>query len=272
MLIVVYKENDRNFQKAYHRILTGWMMTLSLLGLLILTVCVQASPTVNMNDLLNHSSFSTTQESTKFFRFVTPELVGIGIEGARPHIASAISNSSQANAVKFLPTVPTAVLMVLVGFICVSLVRDRRVWLTVLSATLWINQAGIRTVPQLASHLCPRTHTGRYSATGTIAFYPIEDTDRARCDIEGTKYISLLNYLAGIPDSKRLLQRFRQANSINILAQRKNHFGHSRLLTKNSSFSTIPLICHFVLITGHFVYFKPAFIFQILSRGPPQTA
>ncbi len=272
MFVTVSKERSRNFQKTYQRMLTGWMLALPLLGSLVLTACVQASPTTNMNDLLSHSSFSITQEPTKFLRFATPELVGIGIETVRPHIASAISNSSQADAVKFLPAVPTAVLMVLIGFLCVSLVRDRRVWLTALSAILWIGQAGIRTVPQLASHLCPRTHAGKYFASGAADLYLLKNTDRARCDIEDTRYISLLNYLAGIPDNKRLSWHFCQADHANILAQCKDHFRQSKLLTTNSLFSIILLTCRLVPITELFVYFKPAFIFQTLSRGPPDVA
>lgn len=272
MLIAIYKERDRQFQKAYPRMLTGWMLALSLWGSLVLTTCVQASPTTNMNDLLSHSSFSITQEPTKFLRFVTLELVGIDIETVRPHIASAISGSSQTDAVKSLPAVPTAVLMALIGFLCVSMVRDRRVWLAALSAILWTGWASIRTVPQLASHFCPKTHAGKYFATGAADFYLLKNTDHAHCDIEDTRYISLLNYLAGIPDNKRLSQHFCQAGHANILEQCKDRFRQSKLLTTNSLFPIILLTCRLVPITELFVYFKPAFIFQTLSRGPPETA
>ena len=271
MFVTVSKERGRKFQKAYQRMLTGWMLALPLLGSLALTVCVQASPTTNMNDLLSHSSFSITQEPTKFLHFVTPELVGIGIETVRPHIASAISNSSQADVVESLPAVPTAVLMTLIGFLCVSLVRDCRVWLIVLSAILWTGRAGIRTVPQLASHFCPRAHAGKYFALGAADFYLLKNTGRARSDIEGTRYISLLKYLAGIPDNKRLSQHFCQAGHANILAQCKDNFRQSKLLTTNSLFLIILLPCRLVPITELFVYFKPAFIFQTLSRGPPDV-
>jgi hypothetical protein len=274
MPVTVYKEGNKKFQKMCRRTLTGWMMAMSLLGLLVLTPCLQASPTINMSDngLLSHSSFSITQEQAKSLCFVDPELVGIGIELLRPNIASAISSSFQANTVKSLPAVPTAVLMVLIGFLCVSLVRDCRIWLAALSAILWTGQAGIRNVTQLANHLCPTTQASKNFAREAADFYLLKNADRARCDIENTKYIGLLNYLAGIPDSERFSRRLCQPDSTNVITQCKDLFRQSKLLTKNSLLSINLPICRFVPIIEFSVCFKPAFIFQTFPRGPPETA
>ena len=45
--------------------------------------------------------------------------------------------------VKRLPAAPAAVAMTLVGFLCVSLARDRRVWLGLACGLIWLAQAGV---------------------------------------------------------------------------------------------------------------------------------
>ena len=60
-------------------------------------------------------------------------LVGITAEFLKPPSYFACSPSAPIQA-KLLPAVPAALLMVLTGFLCVSLVKDRKAWLAVLAA------------------------------------------------------------------------------------------------------------------------------------------
>jgi hypothetical protein len=214
---------------------TGWMMALPVMVLLVSTTCLQAAPTTNIsdNDLLGHSGFSITQGQRKALPIVTPGPDGIGIKTAGPHIAFAMPGNSRTDTVRYSPAMPTAVLMVLIGFLCISLVRDRGVWLTALSAILWISWAGIRSLPQLASHFSPKPHADKYFAPRAAEFYLLKNIDRT---------------------------------------QREDHHRQFKLLTTKSLFATILLTCCLVPITRCIIYFKPAFIFKNLSRGPPQTA
>lgn len=70
---------------------------------------------------------------------------------------------SPSFGVKSLPAVPKTLLMVVTGFLCVSLVKDRRVWLSVVAALLWLGQAGLTTLPQLAWHLLGKKHVPRHA-------------------------------------------------------------------------------------------------------------
>jgi hypothetical protein len=58
--------------------------------------------------------------------------------------------SSPAIATKSLPAVPGALLMVVVGFVCVSVVRDCRAWLAVATCLLWAGQSGFSLLPRVA--------------------------------------------------------------------------------------------------------------------------
>ena len=106
-----------------------------------------------------------------------------------------------ATGVKSLPPVPGTLLMVLVGFVCVSLVKDRRAWLAALAGLLCATQAGFSLLPQLALHLAGKRQ-GEQQSSALCAARSCEPRHpcRLRSDIEGTYYIGLLCHLAGIPD------------------------------------------------------------------------
>jgi hypothetical protein len=72
--------------------------------------------------------------------------------------AIGVKLTSYPSQIKSLPAVPGALLMALAGFLCVSLVRDRRIWLT---AILWVAHVGLATLPQFASHLNAKKQAGQ---------------------------------------------------------------------------------------------------------------
>ena len=72
--------------------------------------------------------------------------LGVAILGLPGIHTNSTSSSSPA---KSLPAVPGALLMALAGFLCVSMVRDRRIWL---AAILWLAHASMATLPQFGSH------------------------------------------------------------------------------------------------------------------------
>jgi len=151
---------------------------------------------------------------------------------------------------KSLPAVPGALLMVLTGFLCVSLVKDRKVWLAALAGLLWLGQAGIQAVPQLALRLSHRNHTEQQlSAVLTYPYY-LENSNRLRSDIEGTQYIGLLHHLAGIPQDTMSFP------------------SPSAIISERYSLNLL-LNC-LTLKIEQFICFSPAFIFENLPRGPPE--
>jgi hypothetical protein len=132
-------------------------------------------------------------------KFYNPRLARVAAEIFKP---PAITNLYSSNtSVKSLPAVPGTLFMVLAGFLCVSLVNDRRAWLAVLAGLLWLGQTGFAALPQLASHLLSKKQIQQSVAGGQNLIYvsELDGSYRLRSDLEGTQYIGLLRHLAGIP-------------------------------------------------------------------------
>jgi hypothetical protein len=194
-------------------------------------------------------------------------LTNLGREFLQPPASLAGLSNEQDNPVKRLPAVPTAMLMGLMGLICVSLVRDRRIYLAALAALLCAGYAGLRAVPQLGLNLCHRAHTNHHLWARPTQPYLLENVTRPRCDIEGTRYIGLLHHLAGMPNStvSQLCCRLRHSN----ISQTKDKFSAPQ-------FAIMRLLSYLIQATNcstpiseRFVCLTPAFIFHNFSRGPP---
>ena len=220
--------------------------------------------------------------------FSNSRLAAIGAEILKP--PPDFTDFSPAET-KTLPPVPATFFMVLTGFLCVSFVKDRRVWLATLAGLLWAGQAGFQAIPQLASNISKK-HIQRKSPVNTACLYRVEDFYRLRSDIEGTQYIGLLRHLAGIPAgtmslplpasllSLRVQRAFsleRNRSRSNLVASLKRvvsartgssagvpHFA----ITYFSSLLNPAVICP-AARTEQNTYFSPAFIVQQLPRGPP---
>jgi hypothetical protein len=195
------------------------------------------------------------------------KLADIGREFRTPPVISTnliivASAAERLPYAKSLPAVPKALLMALTGFLCVSLIKDRRVWLAVLTGMLWLGQAGIQALPQLASRLSYRNYIEQQSSSKLYPYY-LEDFSRLRSDIKGTRYIGLLYHLAGIPNIGLIRDsRFSQASSVNK--------PQPALISKQ--YTPNPLFKCWTYQARQHIRFSPAFIFQNLPRGPPKQA
>ena len=163
---------------------------------------------------------------------------------------------------KSLPAVPGALLMGLTGFLCVSLVKDRRFWMAAFTGLLWAGQTGIQALPHLAVHFSNRSHIEQQFDTELTYQYKLENS-RLRSDVEGTQYIGLLHHLAGIPD--RTMSPFSQKSS-----QTEDEF-------RTPLFAVRGFFSHLILENKclaakveQIIFFSPAFIFDNLARGPPK--
>jgi hypothetical protein len=173
--------------------------------------------------------------------------------------------------------------MVLTGFLCISFVRDRRVWLAALAGLLWAGQAGIHAVPQLAMYVYRRAHADKQFSALLNRSHLLENTNRLRCDIEGTRFIGLLHHLEGIPAGKSGLTT-KQTGRINTSSlERMSLFARQRAYalgtgkTRTVSIPAIlpskcclePLLSCFTARVEQHIRFSPAFFFDNLARGPP---
>jgi hypothetical protein len=174
-----------------------------------------------------------------------------------------------------LPAVPAAIFIALIGFLCVSFVKDRRVWLAALAALLWAGQAGIQAVPQLALRLSHRNHNRQQLDTKLAYPYYLNNSSRRRSDIEGTQYIGLLHHLAGIPDSTMsllLLQESREVTTqlcYRLNPSKNTSSFQSQFAFLSEQYGLNSLFNCLAARVKQFISFSPAFIFENLARGPP---
>lgn len=260
--------------------------------LLFAASVANAAPTIsNCNRNVTDCTVSSTldvhtpvvSEVTRITEYGDSPLATVAVEFLKPPAGFTDLAVSSPIQVKSLPAVPGALFMALTGFLCVSLVKDRRVWLTVLAGLLWAGQAGAQALPQLALHLCHRTHTTQRLSARPTQFYLLEDTARARSDIEGTRYIGLLHHLAGIPHAKSAFTNRRPAALITLSQHRQKVLGRAFSNPNKNTFHSptaiIPeqyslnLLSKCLASTAEqFIFFSPAFIFAQLPRGPPLLA
>ena len=203
-----------------------------------------AAPTLS---LISDASHIESYEINQIGEPTNSHLASVAAEFLKPPAATDLQALSIS--AKSLPAVPGALFLGLTGFLCVSLVKDRRVWLAALAGLLWLGQAGFAALPQLASHLCSKKQIQQQSATGgqSLTYVSqLEGSFRLRSDIEGTQYISVLHHLAGIPNPGKIL---------------------AAIIFESYNFNLL-LKCSAVR-TEQIVSFSPAFIFARLARGPP---
>jgi hypothetical protein len=194
--------------------------------------------------------------------------------------------------VKSLPPVPGALFLGLAGFLCVSVVKDRRVWLTALAGLLWLSQAGFSSLPKFLSHIRSKKQIQHQFPASLIYVSELEGSYRLRSDIEGTQYIGLLRHLAGIPTFSMSLPL--PVNSLSLRAQRafspeRSRRGSNLTLLPNGLVSaqnkykfrlphltTGMLVLHLIrtsfcsaLKNKQLFPFSTSFIFGHLARSPP---
>jgi hypothetical protein len=240
-----------------------------LLPLLVLSVA-NAAPTVSS---YNNGIVSAVLPTSNAHITSVPEVIQVD-ELSDFHLARAAAEflkppptftGSEATPVgaKSLPAVPGALLMGLTGFLCVSLVKDRRFWLAALTGLLSVGQTGIQAVPQLAMHFSHRNHIEQQFDAELTYPYTLENS-RLRSDVEGTQYIGLLHHLAGIPPDGKM----------SLLSQESGQTGDEFRAPQFAIIGLSPLLnpalnCLAAKVE-RIIYFSPAFIFDNLARGPPK--
>ena len=177
-----------------------------------------------------------------------------------------------------LPAVPAAISMTLCGFLCISFVRDRRAWLAMAARILWLGQTGIAAVPELTHRICSRIATSTSSPAGLQKPDIVFSSDSLTGNAQSTRFIGLLRKLEGIPDHNfGVLSIHTQSikaaggefdNAGRQLSSARKHNVPSQAFATQTNQHNAQIRCP-ASAAEHFIVFKPAFIFQNLSRGPP---
>lgn len=256
--------------RSGEKLLTHSVALLCSLLLLALVIVVNAAPTVTPISAGTVTSPApddgdthvTLAEAPHFTDYSNSTISELAEKFLAPPDASAASIPDRA---KTLPAVPATLLMVLTGFACVSLVRDRRVWIAALAGLLWAGQVGVQNLPKLAQRFAHTNHNARQASSSKLArSRQLETFGRSRADIEGTRYVALLHYLAGIPNGSTV-SLFENTSRKNLDISGPVQYA----LTHLPVFAARPIRA-LAAEAAQFTYFSPAFIFQNLARGPPE--
>jgi hypothetical protein len=245
------------------------------LVLLVVAATVEAAPSIGSADAkvvalavspTSYTESSAVDEVELLISTNNPALSHIAADLLKPP-AELTSRTALPSGIKPLPAVPAALFMALTGFLCVTLVRDRKVWLAIVTTLLWAGQVGITALPQkcrvcIAHHLNKRWPVPILPSLG-------ERISRLRSELEGTGYIGLLHHLEGIPDAKRntiLDSRFSMLDEYRV-----SNIKHTspQFASAISRTCFIPVLNCLSYEVRQFICFSPAFIFNSIPRSPP---
>ena len=206
-------------------------------------------------------------------------LADVGRQILMPSRSLLDSTPFQQSSIRPLPALPGAILMGAIGFLAVTMVRDRKFWLSIFAGLILLTQAGMQNVPKLTNRLaCGWLPVKRHTASVSDIF----NSDRSSWPVgsfECTHYVGLLHRLAGSHEQ----------NGVFIdVTRRNNTWDRAYRLTSDAaqlcSSAVVSLTLPAILENYYGLspslpyraerpeplkYFSPAFIFANLPRGPP---
>ena len=249
--------------------LGGRRKTFTVVVLLFAASAVSAYPTVSPDRPVITTSSSIDCATGVVAYNLVPNTACDQMSGLAKAILRPPFSDSRPTAGRCLPVVPPALMMVLTGFMCVSLIRDRKVWLAVLAGLLWVGQTGINSLPELTSRLSRKVHTCQPADATIAATYRLGGYYYPDGYSEEIRYTGLLHYLAGIPRDIGILTNncttfTRYFPSVPDKDTRVLHHAIVRAQLALSKLSSC-----LASGTRQFVCFTPAFIFCSRPRGPP---
>ncbi len=270
---------------------SGWSQQI-ITSAIVLSLCVgaAASPTViedRDTSFVAVGAVDTVDSAALVVAgFIEPacsELVDAGRVLYQPFDVFGGSTTSRNN-IRKLPAVPGAVLLGLTGFLCITLVRDRKTYLAILIAMVSLSQQGIYAVPELAVRFGHAGHIAKHSLEAkshdvylpNIAFWGQDSQER--------NFFGLLRRLAAVPG-----HHTHTFTSISINRGGNKRFKGGLLLLEEpglfcASKKAIPSVPAVPSIQSsltpltefpaerftHTIPFSPAFTFTRLARGPPR--
>ncbi len=142
-----------------------------------------------------------------------------------------------------LPALPTAVLMVLTGFICVTLVKDHKTWHAAFATLLWISCAVFQIVPRLHLRLPNFVHAHVKYNHQIYELFSTDNSQTVACSRSRKRFA--------------LLRLVNSTDNDNI----SNAAIHSR--------DAEPPLLKFIFKPKQFICFSPEITFDSIPRGPP---
>jgi hypothetical protein len=210
-------------------------------------------------------------------------LADIGVELLKAPSADAAGKTvaiivGSTSTYKLMPAVPTALLMVLTGFLSISLIKDRKVWLAAFVGMVYLGQIGITALPKVAENVKNAFKAHEISALLSHNGSQQDSGFRVRSEVEGTAYIGLLRKLSGIGDvsggstfntrsTTDIVCDFVNSTQSNLKYGVSTYAAYISSLFCSEALSSCP-----VRSTGQFLAFSPAFLISNLPHGPPEIS
>ena len=273
----------------------GWSQQL-IASAIALSLCIgaAASPTViedidtsfvvvSVADIVD----SAAPDIADFIEPARSELADAGRVLCRPFDVFGGSTASRNN-IRKLPAGPGAVLLGLMGFLCVTLVMDRKTYVTILIAMVSLGQQGMYAVPELAARFGHAGHIAKHSLEAKSHNVYLPNIAFGERDSEGRDFLGLLRRLAAVPGhhthtftnisisvSKGGNKRFKGGL---LLLEEPGLFCASKraipsVAAAPSTQSILNPLTEFPAERfTHAISFSPAFTFTRLARGPPRRA
>jgi len=187
------------------------ILFVALLVLLFVAVAGASSAVINSTSLplfavSSHSAAQVQLSSSlsQSLHFSDPRLLEIGNELSQPPVLANNSAVSSQIGIKILPAIPATFFMVLTGFLCVSLVRDHKLWRSAAFGLLYLGAAGINAVPQLLSN--PENIKIKQSSPKNATMCELKNFVTPDCDAQGTRYVGLLRRMTAIPADESFIE------------------------------------------------------------------
>jgi len=260
---------------------------LSFIAALLLTAVAGAGPTFNLQGerLFTAAEAGRSQNPPSFdqpepCRYTDIVLSEMGNRIWQPSDCITSAAYSEQGPITTLPALPGAALMSLAGFLCVSLVKDRRGWLSVFVGLFLLTHAGIKIIPQLTAKILGGKSGSVKILAEDNSSYGYDNAYRAIGDVGCTHYIGLLRRLAGSWDAGSFIHQpslyssgysctFRQ-----VICEIVRSRGNDRALGSGSAINVTPYLSapiHESLAqpARHSFYIQHSFSAETLSRGPP---
>jgi type IV secretory pathway TrbD component len=194
------------------------------------------------------------------------------VDAAANAIASVVKSTSNY---KVMPAVPTAFLMVITGFLCISLVKDRKTWLAACVGLVCLWQLSLSALPKVAANFKDAFMTSVSTSLVSLNVSEHDSEFRVRSEVEGTRYIGLLRKLSGIPDTFG-------GSTFNTLSDTDSVCDFVISTQQNLTYKVSTLAAHITSLfnfdsllacrlrsTGQISVFSPALIISNLPHGPP---
>ncbi len=229
------------------------VVTFCFLAVLSSSTVVRAASSSKSSMLFEFESFTAASDELLLTDASDRAMADIGQALVDPeHYCAATGAYRQ---VKVLPAAPAAAAMAIVGFLCVSLARDRRAWLALAGGLIWLGQSGAATLPQAMRRVCSGVMQQTSQASSCMGPHTaLQDACSRGQDIS---YLGLL---------RKLDDHSGYSSTLCIPCA---SIAQSAIITSSAVFARPATVSPAAAVVD-FVVFSPAFIFSNLSRSPPR--